>query len=86
MNKYIITFGSSQLQHFDVVPNNVLLVIKAPSEIEARKIVFNNKYIGDKFCSSYSYSEEFISEMVWYDYRTKEYSMEELNSKLKKKG
>lgn len=63
LNKYIITFGSSQLEDFDIKKldpsgsaDNIVVVIEALTENEARKIAFNFNGIGTKFCTSYPYS------------------------------
>lgn len=60
MNKYIITFGSGQLTDFSVNPNNVMLVIEAKNENEARMQAFNYPGIGERFCTSYNYMKNFI--------------------------
>ena len=56
-NKFIITFGSSQLDEFYVRPNDVALIIEAKNENEARTKVFNFKGIGERFCTSYPYEK-----------------------------
>jgi hypothetical protein len=63
--KYIITFGSSQLDEFCVNPTSVALIIEAENEMEARKIVFEYPGIGERFCTSYPYAsviDEFIND------------------------
>lgn len=74
--KYIITFGSSQLDEFFVNPNSVALVIEAENEMEARKIVFDYPSIGERFCTSYPY-DGFIDEFT-NKYGMKEHSLEDL--------
>ena len=62
MEKFIFTFGSSQLVEFNVVPQHTMLVVEAKDENSARSQVFNSK-IGAKFCTSYPYSKaEFFNE------------------------
>lgn len=82
-NKFIITFGSSQLDEFYVRPNDVALIIEAKNENEARTKVFNFKGIGERFCTSYAY-EKHIDEFV-NKYNMKEYTLEDLE-KLRIKG
>ena len=82
-NKFIITFGSSQLDEFYVRPNDVALIIEAKNENEARTKVFNLKGIGERFCTSYPY-EKYIDEFV-NKYNMKEYTLEDLE-KLRIKG
>ena len=75
MNKWIITFGSSHLEGFDVNPMKVMLVIEAESENEARSVAqkdpFNNAY-----CSSYNYDEH--AERFTKSYHMVEYNLNEL--------
>lgn len=76
MSKYIITFGSGQLEGFNINASSVMLVIEADSEREAREIVFSYEGIGENFCTSYSYekyAEKFIN-----GFNMKEYSLEDL--------
>ena len=62
MKKFFITFGSGQLEEFNVNPQHTMLVIEAEDENSARSQVFNSK-IGAKFCTSYPYSKaEFFKE------------------------
>lgn len=75
--KYIITFGSGQLDKFFVRPNNVALIIEADSENEARKKAFDFEGIGERFCTSYSYS--YMTEFE-LKYGMKEYTLDDLNS------
>ena len=58
MNKYIITFGSDQLQELRHIfnPMKVMVVVHAGSEMDARNMVFKS-FIGKNFCTSYPYSE-----------------------------
>ena len=81
--KFIITFGSSQLNEFNVKPNDVALIIEAENENEARNQVCNFKGIGERFCTSYAY-EKHIDEFV-NKYNMKEYTLEDLE-KLRIKG
>ena len=79
MQKYVITFGSGQLTEFYVRPTNVMLVIEAENEQEARKEAFDFPGIGGMFCTSYEYDEvkdEFINK-----YGMKEYSLSDLENK-----
>ena len=55
MSKFIMTFGSNQLKDFNVVPTNIMLVIEAENETEARKPLFGEPFNG-AFCTSYAYS------------------------------
>ena len=82
-NKFIITFGSSQLDEFYVRPNDVALIIEAENENEARNQVCNFKGIAERFCTSYQY-EKYIDEFV-NKYNMKEYTLEDLE-KLRIKG
>ena len=62
MKKFFITFGSGQLEEFNINPQHTMLVIEAKDENSARSQVFNSK-IGAKFCTSYLYSKaEFFKE------------------------
>ena len=81
--KFIITFGSSQLDEFYVRPNDVALIIEAENENEARNQVCNFKGIGERFCTSYPY-EKYIDEFV-NKYNMKEYTFEDLEN-LRIKG
>lgn len=77
MNKYIITFGGSQLQEFDVRPMDVMLVLEADTEEEARQVAreeFNNRY-----SSSYQY-EKFVHQFK-KDYNMVEFTLNELMEK-----
>ena len=74
MKKYIFTFGSSHLKEFAVFASDVLLIVEADNEVEARKIVFDSP-IGDKFCTSYPY-ERYIDDFK--NYNMIEYTFEEL--------
>lgn len=78
MNKYIFTFGSSQLDEFAVNPNSVALIIEADTECEARTIVFNYKGIGAKFSSSYEYEDNI--DMFLNQYNMVEVTLDELES------
>lgn len=74
--KFIITFGSGQLTDFSVNPLNVMLIIEAKNDNEAREIVFNFDGIGSRFCTSYNYEtykDEFIN-----SYNMKEYTLKDL--------
>ncbi len=77
--KYVITFGSGQLTEFFVRPTNVMLVIEAQDENQARQEAFNFDGIGGRFCTSYKYDDvkdEFINQ-----YGMTEYTLEDLESK-----
>lgn len=74
--KYIITFGSGQLPSFNVVPNDVSLVIDAESEVEARIKASQIEGVGNRFCSSYPYST--ASEKFKKEYGMTEYTIEQL--------
>ena len=50
-----MTFGSNQLQNFNVNASNIMLVIEAENEAEARKPLFGEPFNG-AFCTSYAYS------------------------------
>ena len=83
-DKFIITFGSSQLDEFYVRPNDVALIIEAKNENEARTKVFNFKGIAERFCTSYQY-EKYIDEFV-KRYNMKEYTLEDLEKlRIKRK-
>lgn len=80
--KTIITFGSGQLTEFFVRPTNVMLVIEAENENEARQKAFNFPGIGQRFCTSYPYTDETVKE--FYGYGMKEYSLLDLeNTRIK---
>jgi hypothetical protein len=81
--KFIITFGSSQLDDFNVRPNSVALIIEAINENEARDQVFNFKGIGERFCTSYPY-DKYIDEFI-NEYNMEEYSLQDLEN-LRIKG
>ena len=81
--KTIITFGSGQLTEFFVRPTNVMLVIEAENENEARQKAFNFPGIGRRFCTSYPYTNETVKE--FYDYGMKEYTLSDLEN-LRIKG
>lgn len=76
--KTVITFGSGQLTEFFVRPTNVMLVIEAENELEARNKVFAFDGIGERFCTSYNYEE--VKEEFTAKYGMKEYSLEDLES------
>ena len=76
MQKYIFTFGSSQLNEFFVNPNNVALIVEAESGNLARDIVFNYPGIGSRFCTSYHYDEYIDDFKNIYD--MKEYTLSDL--------
>jgi hypothetical protein len=63
LNSYVFTFGSGQLKKFNVSnPNDIALLIKAKTESEARRIVFDDPDIGSEFCTSYTldtFNEQF---------------------------
>ena len=73
MNKYVFTFGFSQLQQFNIntTPLAVALVVEAESLSEARQIVCSSR-IGTQFSTSYTYEaylEQFkpwLNQMVNY--------------------
>ena len=75
MKKYIITFGSGQLQMFNGNSMDVMLVIEADSEAFARDMVRRTE-IGNNFCTSYPYTDEVVEEFIAYG--MKEYTLEDL--------
>lgn len=77
--KYVITFGSGQLTEFFVRPTNVMLVIEAQDENQARQEAFDFPGIGCRFCTSYKYDE--VKDEFMNQYGMKEYSLEDLESK-----
>ena len=77
--KYVITFGSGQLTEFFVRPTNVMLVIEAESEDQARQQAFNFPGIEGRFCTSYLYEE--VQDEFLNLYGMKEYSLDDLESK-----
>lgn len=77
--KTVITFGSGQLTEFFVRPTNVMLVIEAENESQARNKAFNFPGIGSRFCTSYEYDE--VKDEFLNQYGMKEYSLEDLESK-----
>lgn len=77
--KTVITFGSGQLTEFFVRPTNVVLVIEAENESQARNKAFNFPGIGSRFCTSYEYDE--VKDEFLNQYGMKEYSLEDLESK-----
>lgn len=73
--KLLVTFGSGQLRDFLIGnPNEVLLVVEGKNWEDCRKKVFNFPGIGDKFCTSYDYSErdEFINKWDMREYTLKD--------------
>jgi hypothetical protein len=76
MKKFIITFGSGQLDEFSVAPTSVSLVVESETENGAREKVFNTQGIGGRFCTSYPY-EDFAEEFK-VKYNMKEYTLEDL--------
>ena len=70
LKKYIFTFGSNQLPELrhQLNPMDVMLVVEAEDEGEAREKVFES-FIGERFCTSYpySYKEEFIEKYNMYE-------------------
>lgn len=77
--KTVITFGSGQLTEFFVRPTNVMLVIEAENESQARNKAFNFPGIGSRFCTSYEYDE--VKDEFRTQYGMKEHSLEDLESK-----
>ena len=77
--KYVITFGSGQLTEFFVRPTNVMLVIEAEDECQARQQAFNFPGIGGRFCTSYKYDD--VKDEFLKQYGMKEYSLEDLELK-----
>jgi len=75
MAKYIFTFGSCQLPEFKGNPMKVMLVVEADSENYARRKVFDSS-IGDKFCTSYPYTDERVEEFEMYG--ISEYTLKDL--------
>jgi len=55
--KYIITFGTNHLKDFNIDAAKTALIVEGNDEYEARNQVFNFNGIGDKFCTSYDYSQ-----------------------------
>ena len=76
--KYVITFGSGQLTEFFVRPTNVMLVIEADDEDQARQEAFDFDGIGGRFCTSYKYDD--VKDEFLNQYGMKEYSLEDLES------
>lgn len=74
--KTVITFGSGQLTEFFVRPTNVMLVIEAENENEARNVAFAFDGIGERFCTSYNYDE--VKVEFRKEYGMKEYTLEDL--------
>ncbi len=77
--KYVITFGSGQLTEFFVRPTNVMLVIEAESEDQARQQSFNFPGIEGRFCTSYKYDE--VKDKFVNQYGMKEYTLNDLELK-----
>jgi hypothetical protein len=77
--KYVITFGSGQLTEFFVRPTNVMLVIEAETENQARQKACNFTGIGSRFCTSYKYDE--VKDEFLNRYGMKEYTLEDLETK-----
>jgi hypothetical protein len=84
MNKFIITFGSGQLPNFNVRPNDVILVIEANTENDARQVVVDNPHIGIRF--SFSYPYEGNAERFKNKFRMFELTMDELMDRLMEKS
>lgn len=78
-NKYVITFGSGQLTEFFVRPTNVMLVIEAEDEYQARQQAFDFPGIGERFCTSYEYEE--VKDEFLNQFGMKEFSLEDLANK-----
>lgn len=76
--KIVVTFGTGQLQGFNVIPNDVALIVEGDDEFKAREKVFQSE-IGDNFCTSYLY-EDYIDDFI-FKYNMTEYTLEELLSK-----
>lgn len=76
--KYVITFGSGQLTEFFVRPTNVMLVIEAEDEDQARQEAFNFDGIEGRFYTSYKYDE--VKDEFMNQYGMKEYSLDDLES------
>lgn len=76
-NKYIITFGSGQLQSIKdkVNPQKVMLIIEDTDERLARMKVFDS-FIGINFSTSYPYNEFY--KKFKEKYGMKEYTLEKL--------
>ena len=77
LNKWVFTFGSSQLPEVShkVNPMSVMIVIQAEHERDARQEIFDS-FIGPRFCTSYPYSphaEEFVSK-----YNMKAYTLKQI--------
>lgn len=64
MNKYIITFGSAQLQEFKIDnPMKVMLILEDKDEWSAREQLMDTP-IKRNFCTSYPYKK-------YHDFKTK---------------
>ena len=77
-SKWIFTFGSGQLPELktSINPMDVMLVIEAEYEREAREQVFKS-FIGPYFCTSYPY-EQHVAEFK-EKYNMQEFSLKDLN-------
>ncbi len=77
-SRWIITFGSDHLPEIahKIRPLKIMLIIEAPTEKEARDIVFKS-FIGEKFATSYFYSQ---AERFKEDYNMIEYSLQDLET------
>ena len=75
MEKFIFTFGGNQLKEVrhQLNPMDVMLVVEAEDEQEARQEVFNS-FIGEIFCTSYpyTYKEEFVADYNMYEVSLRE--------------
>ncbi len=78
-SRWIFTFGSSQLSSLktNINPMDIMLVIKAKTENEARSEVFKS-FIGPYFCTSYPY-EQYANEFK-EKYNMHEVSMADLET------
>jgi hypothetical protein len=80
--KYIATFGSNQLNQFNVNSMNVMLVLEGNYE-DIRTQLFNFPGIGANFCTTYNY--EAVVEEFKNKFKMKEYTLEDLE-KLRRRN
>jgi hypothetical protein len=86
MNKYVFTFGTIQLQQFNIntAPLSVALVVEAESHSEARHIVCSSR-IGTQFSTSYTYEAYLQQFKPWLD-KMVNYTLDQLLSTYKTKS
>ncbi len=75
MSKFIVTFGSGQLEDFCVDPLKVMLVIEDDTELAARSQVMATS-VGNRFCTSYKYNE--VVKEFSEKYKMQEISLDDL--------